>query len=156
MGLNVSEKTKANGPTKRQLGVTRHRAGPLALAALLMLVTAVLLDPGVLRMAMFFASGLLGVGSFIALIASLRLKAAQLRAVTMVHNLFESASDICFVSTDDGQILYANDAATEAGMGEKESLTHRRNKIHAHNEARYKHSPGIICVILYHLELVFE
>lgn len=123
MGLNVSEKTKANGPSKRHLGVTRHRAGLLAMAALLMLVTAVLLDPGPLRMAMFFASGLLGAGSFSALIASLRLKAAQLRAVTMVHNLFETASDVCFVSTEDGQILYANDAASDAGMGEKESLT---------------------------------
>ncbi len=123
MGLNVSEKTKANGPTKRQFGVTGHRAGLLALAACLMLVTAVLLDFGPLRMAMFFASGLLGVGSFIALIASWRLKSAQLRAVTMVQNLFEGASDVCFVSSDDGHILYANDAASDAGMGDKESLT---------------------------------
>ena len=72
---------------------------------------------------MFFASGLLGVGSFIALIASWRLKAAQLRAVTMVQNLFDRASDVCFVSSDDGHILYANDAASDAGMGDKESLT---------------------------------
>lgn len=122
MGLNVSEKTKANGPTKRQFGVTGHRAGLLALAAFLMLVTAVLLDFGPLRMAMFFASGLLGVGSFSALIASWRLKSAQLRAVTMVQNLFEREADVCFVSSADGHILYASDAASDAGMGDKESL----------------------------------
>jgi len=121
--VNVSKLTEAKRPSVRQLGATRHHAGLLAFAALIMVVTAILLQAGPLRLAMVFASGLLGVASAVALMASLRLRAAQVRAVTMVHHLFDTASDVCMVSTTEGQIVYANDAATQSGMGSKESLT---------------------------------
>ncbi|MFY0661242.1 MAG: response regulator [Shimia sp.] len=87
-----------------------------------MVVTAVLLQAGPMRAAMVFASGLLGLGAAVSLMVSLRRKAAQMRAVSLLRRMFEDASDLMFVSNPEGQIIYANQAAMEAGMGARDTM----------------------------------
>lgn len=118
----MSKSTEAKGPSPRHLGDTPHHAGLLALAALIMVVTAVLLQPGPMRAAMVFASGLLGLGAAISLMVSMRRKAAQMRAVSLLQRMFEDASDLTFVSNPEGQVIYTNKAATEAGMGARDTM----------------------------------
>lgn len=118
----MSNSTEAKGPSPRHLGDTPHHAGLLALAAFAMVGTVVLLQPGPLRVAMVFASGLLGLGAAISLMVSLRRKAAQMRAVSLLRRLFEDASDLTFVSNPEGQVIYANKAAMEAGMGARDTM----------------------------------
>ncbi len=118
----MSNSIDPKGPSPRHLGGSRHHAGLLALATLVMVVTAVLLQAGPLRIAMVFASGLLGLGSAVTLMISLRRKAAQMRAVSMLRRMFEDASDLTFVSNPEGQVVYANKVAMDGGMGSCDTM----------------------------------
>ncbi|CUH53747.1 hybrid sensor histidine kinase/response regulator [Shimia marina] len=87
------------------------------MAAIAMAVTALVLDQGMLRLAMILASGLLG-GAWAATVLFALKKAAGRRAVLdLLQRLQEQADDKVFATDGDGRLLYANKVAHDAGDG---------------------------------------
>lgn len=118
--MSTQKEGMAGAP--RVSGNASHHAGLLALATIAMMGTALMMQPGVLRLAMVFASGLLGMASVFTLSASLRRKAEQMRAISILQKMFDDSSEQVLVSNADGGVLFVNSKAEEAGLGDRATM----------------------------------
>lgn len=99
-----------------------HHVGLLAVAALLMLTTAMVSGQGMVRILMVFASGLLSMASLAVLIGNYRARNERKKSLSLLAAVYDAAEHQTILTDPFGSVLHANLAAINGGWAETKNV----------------------------------
>ncbi len=106
----------------RKRSAASHHAGILAIAAIAMVATSLMLENEFLRLVMVVASGMTGFACAVAVIFSLRKQAVQRGVVTLLKKLHVDAPEQVVVTDFSGRVLFANKAVQDSGEKARDTM----------------------------------